>query len=94
MLVQKNFELLENRVQTVWSKFDQQMVPEQMFSWQLATVKNVPRNLHLQFGQNRVSNSLDILDMDKCCHDKCCLDKCLRDSSVQDGPRNLPLKFC
>ena len=35
-----------------------------------------PRNLPLNFCQNRVSNSWDIPDMNKCCQDKCCLDKC------------------
>ena len=33
-----------------------------------------------KFGQNWVSNSWDIPDMDKCCQDKCCLDKCHCDS--------------
>ena len=37
-------------------------------------------NLPLKFGQNRVSNSWDIPDMDKCQLDKCWLDKCHRDS--------------
>ena len=38
----------------------------------------------LKFGQNWISNSWNIPDMDKSHLDKCCLDKC---------PRNLPLKF-
>ena len=54
--------------------------------------KMVPGIYFYRLVKNRVSDSLDILDMDKCCHDKCCLDKCLRDSSIQEGPRNLP--FC
>ena len=57
-----------------------QMLPGQMSSWQLESVQNGPRNLLLKFGQNRVSNSWDIPDMDKCRHDKCCLDKCHCDS--------------
>ena len=38
------------------------------------------RNLPLKFGQNRVSDSWDIPDMDKSCKDKCCLNKCHFDS--------------
>ena len=36
--------------------------------------------LPLKFGQNLVTNSCDIPDMDKCHQDKCCLNKCHRDS--------------
>ena len=35
-----------------------------------------PRNLHLKFGQNRISNSWDISEMNKCHQDKFCLGKC------------------
>ena len=37
-----------------------QMLPGQMSPWQLVCVKDGPRNLRLNFGQNRVSNSWDI----------------------------------
>ena len=53
-----------------------QMLPEQMSFWKLKYVQIGPRNLPLKFGQNRTSNSWDIVDMDKCRQDKCCLDKC------------------
>ena len=43
---------------------------------QLESVKDGPMNLPLKFGQNWVSNSRDITDMDIYCRDKCCLDKC------------------
>ena len=46
-----------------------QMLPGQMSSWQLGCVKDGARNLRLKFGQNRVSNSWDIPDMDKCHRD-------------------------
>ena len=42
-----------------------------MSLWQLESVLDVPRNLPLKFRQNRVSNSWDILDMDKYHLDKC-----------------------
>ena len=51
-----------------------------MLAWQLAFVKDGPRNLLLKFGQNQVSNSWDIPDMDKCRQDKSYLDKCRHDS--------------
>ena len=41
-----------------------QMLPGQMLSWQLESVHKGPRNLHLKFGQNRVSNSWDIVDIE------------------------------
>ena len=41
-----------------------------------------PRNLHLKFGKNQVSNTWDIPDMDKCYQDKCCLDKCHADYQI------------
>ena len=41
-----------------------QMLPEQMSSWQLTIVKDGPRSLPLKFGQNRVSNSWDIADVE------------------------------
>ena len=53
-----------------------QMLPEQMSFWKLKYVQIGPRNLPLKFGQNRTSNSWDIVDMDKCRQDKCCMDKC------------------
>ena len=68
-----------------------QMLLGQTSPWQLTFIEEGPRNLRLKFGQNRVSNSWDIPDMDKCRLDKCRLDKCHRDS--YDGPRNLRLKF-
>ena len=37
-----------------------QMLPGQMSPWQLKSVQDCPRNLHLKFGQNRVSNSWDV----------------------------------
>ena len=52
-----------------------QMLPEQISPRHLTSAKDGPRKLTLKFGQNRVSNSLDIADMDKCCQDKCCMDK-------------------
>ena len=42
-----------------------------------------------KFGQNWVSNSWDIPNMDKCCLDKCQPEL----ESMLDGPRNLRLKF-
>ena len=57
-----------------------QIWPGQISTWQLESVRDGPRNLLLKFGQNLISNSWDIPDMDKCPHDKCCLDKCPRDS--------------
>ena len=41
-----------------------QMLPEQMSPWQLEFVLDVPRNLRLEFHQNRVSNSWDIADIE------------------------------
>ena len=41
-----------------------QMLPGQMSPWQLGCVKDGPRNLRLKFGQNRVSNSWDIADVE------------------------------
>ena len=72
--------------------------------WRLAYVKNGPRSLPSEFGQNHVSNSWDIPDMDKYYQAKFCLDKCHHDSqnlcmsslqseSVQNGSRNLSLNF-
>ena len=57
-------------------------------------IKLGPKKICIQknFGQNWVSNSWDIPDMDKCRQDKCCLDKCNHES-VLDVPRNLHLKF-
>ena len=36
------------------------MLPGQMSQWHLESVLDVPRNLRLKFGKNRVSNSWDI----------------------------------
>ena len=76
------------------------MLPGQMLLWrmlprQFASVKDGSRNPPSKFGQNRVSKSWDIPNMDKCCQDKCCLDKChlFQLESVHCDPRNLPLKF-
>ena len=52
----------------------------QMSLWLLVYVQDRPRNLPLKFGQNWVSNSWDIPNVDKCRQDKCCLDKCHCDS--------------
>ena len=41
-----------------------QMLPGQMSPWQLGSVKDCPRNLRLKFGQNRASNSWDIVDIE------------------------------
>ena len=41
-----------------------QMLPGQMSSWQLGYVKDGPRNLSLNVGQNRFSNSWDIADIE------------------------------
>ena len=41
-----------------------QMLPGQMSLWKLASVKDGPRNLALKFGQNWVSNSWDISDIE------------------------------
>ena len=69
--------------------------------WVITSVKDVPRKQTLKFDQNRVSNSWDIADMDKCCQDKCCMDKypyhvldCQEwITSVKDVPRKQSLKF-
>ena len=34
--------------------------------WSSKYVLGVPRNISLNFGQNRISNSRDIADLDKC----------------------------
>jgi len=57
-----------------------QMLPGQISPRQLASIKDGPINIPLRFGQNRVSNSWDIPDMDKSRQVKCCLNKCHRDS--------------
>ena len=57
-----------------------QILPGQMSLWQLESVLDVPRNSPLRFHKNRVSNSWDIPDMNKCHLDKCCLEKFHRDS--------------
>ena len=57
-----------------------QMLPGQISPRQLASIKDGPRNTPLRFGQNRVSNSWDIPDMEKSRQVKCCLNKCHRDS--------------
>ena len=40
------------------------MLPGQMSLWELESDKDVSKNLTLKFGQNRVSNSLDIADIE------------------------------
>ena len=40
------------------------MLPAQMSPRQLESVLNIHRNLHLMFHQNRVSNNLDIADIE------------------------------
>ena len=69
-----------NWVSNSWDILDMyvQMLPGQISTWQMAFIKDVPRNLPLDFGHNRISNSWDITDMDKCRQDKCCLDECHR----------------
>ena len=47
-----------------------QILPVQMSLSQLKSVQDGSRNLPLKFGQNLVSNSLDIPGTDKCCRDK------------------------
>ena len=39
------------------------MLPGQMSLWQLGSVKDVPRNLPLKFGQNQVGNRWNIVDV-------------------------------
>ena len=41
-----------------------QVLPGQMSTWMLEYVNEGPRNLNLKFGQNRVSNSWDIVDIE------------------------------
>ena len=64
-------EIMPEWTNVAWTYF-----PEQMAPWQLASVKEGPRNQPLKFGQNWVSSSWDILNMDKCCQDIFCLDTC------------------
>ena len=65
------------KIRSVWSN-----VARSNVAWinvamlQLISVRNGHRKLTLKFGQNQVTNSLDIVDMDKCHQDKCCMDKC------------------
>ena len=59
-----------------------QMLHGQMSPRQLTPVKVGPRKLTLKLGQNQVSNSCYITDMDKCLQDKCGVDKCSFDSSI------------
>ena len=40
------------------------MLPGQMSLWQLESVQDSPRNLYLKFGQNRASNSWNIMDIE------------------------------
>ena len=40
------------------------MLSGQMLLWQLESVQDSPMNLCLKFGQNRVSNSWDIADVE------------------------------
>ena len=48
-------------------------------------VKYGPRKLTMKFGENWVSNSWDIVDMDKYFQDKCCIDKHPFDSQEWNG---------
>ena len=48
----------------LYTLFNSFLVPGQMSLWQLEYVKDGPRNLPLKFGQNRVSNSWDIADIE------------------------------
>ena len=41
-----------------------QMLPGQISLWQLESIQYGPGNLPLKFGQNRVSNSWDIADIE------------------------------
>ena len=43
----------------------EQMLPGQMPLWLLESALDVSRSLRLKFGQNKVSNSRDIADMNK-----------------------------
>ena len=52
----------------------------QISPWHMASVKDGSRNLPLKFGQNWLSNSWNIADMDKCHQVKCYLGKSHRDS--------------
>ena len=58
----------------------EQMLPGQMLLQQLKYVQDSHKNLPLKSRQNWVSNSGDILDIDKCRQDKGCLYKCHLDS--------------
>ena len=69
------------------------MLPGQMLSWQLASVRDGPLKLSLKFGQNWVSNSWDTPDMDTCRQNNCCQMLLWQLESVQDVPRNLCLRF-
>ena len=40
------------------------MLPGQMSSWQLKSIQYGPRNLPFKFGQNRASNSWDIVGIE------------------------------
>ena len=52
---------------------DLYMLPGQLSSLQMTSVKYGQKNLPLRFGQHRVSNSGDFPDMEKCHLDKCFL---------------------
>ena len=41
-----------------------------MSPWQLTSVTDGPRKLTLKFGQNKISDSRDMADMNKCHKDK------------------------
>ena len=45
-------------------KLSGQILPVQMLPWHLESVKDGPRSLPLKFGQNRVSISWDIADIE------------------------------
>ena len=48
----------------IWTNVVRTMLPEQISPWQLAFAKDGPRNLLLKFGQNGVSYSWDIDDIE------------------------------
>ena len=63
--------------QKVWNDFGNVKFFLSGFTWNHPLTKPP-----WQFWQNRVSNSRDIPDMDKCCQDKCCLYNCYSDSWI------------
>ena len=68
------------------------MLPGQNISGLLGSVKDVPRKLPVKFGQNRISNSSDISNMNKCHQGKYGLDKCQSDRSKKAPVQHLDSK--